>query len=63
MIVNILPKKRSLQETDSNKKVKLVEDSSSSIVQTLLKHQAWFQEQQLQQQKEFQLKIMSLLTK
>ena len=62
-IVNILPKKQSLQEPDSNKKVKLVKDSSSSIVQVLFKHQSLFQEQQLQQQKEFQLKIMSLLTK
>ena len=62
-IVNILPKKRPLQEAKSDKKVKLVEDSSSSIVEALFKHQAWFQEQQFQQKKEFQLQTMSLLTK
>ena len=60
-IVNILPKKRPLEEPESNKKMKLA--ASSDIVQALFKHQAWFQEQQLQQQKEFQSKIMSLLTK
>lgn len=62
-IVNILPKKRVLEEPESNKKMKLADTSSSDIVQALFKHQAWFQEQQLQQQKEFQSKIMSLLTK
>ena len=62
--LNILPKKRPLQEPESNKKMKLAEtSSSSSVVQALFKQQAWFQEQQLAQQKEFQSKIMSLLTK
>ena len=63
-IVNILPKKRPLEEPESNKKMKLAETSSSfSVAQALFKQQAWFKEQQLQQQKEFQSKIMSLLTK
>ena len=63
-ILNILPKKRPLEEPESNKKMKLAEtSSSSSVVQALFKQQAWFQEQQLAQQKEFQSKIMSLLTK
>ena len=60
-----LPQKRGiLAERDMNqKKMKLADGSSSSIVQTMFKQQTWFQQQQLKQQQEFQARIMKLLTK
>ena len=51
-----------LAETDVNKKMKLNDGSSQSVVQAMFKQQAWFQEQQLKQQKEFQERMMKLLT-
>ena len=59
------PQKRGiLAERDMNqKKMKLADGSSSSIVQAMFKQQAWFQQQQLKQQQEFQSRIMKLLTK